>query len=128
MLNFFDLCRKYMYVGWQNANAELSAGMEKWASEMSSSQRREIDPLGLEEEHYLYIHMELCEKDTLMTWLKMNQNLERKTRHARGLEIFRQICFGVKYIHKDKGMVHRDLKPSNIYISQRWALSTFSKH
>jgi len=61
---------------------------------------------------YLYIVMQLCHKETLRDWLRINTSRTR----GEGLDIFRQICVGVEYVHS-MGLVHRDLKPSNIYFS-----------
>lgn len=60
--------------------------------------------------YYLYIQMQLCQP-TLKVWLetKYDQNI--------ALNIFKQIVYGLSYIHS-KNIIHRDLKPSNIFINQ----------
>ena len=61
---------------------------------------------------YMYIVMQLCLKETLRDWLKLNTDREK----TQIYNIFHQICSGVEYVHTQK-LVHRDLKPSNIYFS-----------
>jgi translation initiation factor 2-alpha kinase 3 len=72
------------------------------------------EKLGKKEEpkEFLYIAMELCD-GSLKDWLDTNKIREPKFT----TKIFRQICSGVDYIHK-QCMIHRDLKPDNIYLSQ----------
>ncbi|XP_022098322.1 eukaryotic translation initiation factor 2-alpha kinase 3-like [Acanthaster planci] len=62
---------------------------------------------------YLYIQMQLCQKETLKDWLGAN-TLSRD--RLRLLHIFQQILAAVQYVHSC-GMIHRDLKPSNIFFS-----------
>ena len=62
---------------------------------------------------YLYIAMELCSGGTLQDWLGSNHMRD----YADCIKLFRQICTGIAYIHKEK-LIHRDLKPSNIYLSR----------
>lgn len=62
---------------------------------------------------YLYIVMQLCQKESLRTWLK-NYTGPRNRLHC--LDIFNQICTGVEYVHS-QGVIHRDLKPSNIFFT-----------
>lgn len=62
---------------------------------------------------YLYIQMQLCQKETLKDWL--NQNIENRD-HNRVLHMFQQILGAVSYVHQC-GMIHRDLKPSNIFFA-----------
>jgi len=61
---------------------------------------------------YMYIVMQLCLKDTLRDWLRINSDRKRE----EVISIFSQICGGVEYVHS-QNLVHRDLKPSNIYFS-----------
>lgn len=58
---------------------------------------------------YLYIQMQLCKKQSLKDWLRLN-SLE--TRQQEIVPIFKQIVDGVEYCHL-KGLIHRDLKVSN---------------
>ncbi|XP_071792922.1 eukaryotic translation initiation factor 2-alpha kinase 3-like [Asterias amurensis] len=62
---------------------------------------------------YLYIQMQLCQKETLKDWLGAN-TLSRD--RVKLLHIFQQILGAVEYVHTC-GMIHRDLKPSNIFFS-----------
>lgn len=61
---------------------------------------------------YLYIQMQLCQKNSLKEWLCDNLNRDRDTI----LNIFNQIVQAVEYVHL-QGLIHRDLKPSNIFFS-----------
>ncbi|KAG4065140.1 hypothetical protein HA402_007537 [Bradysia odoriphaga] len=62
---------------------------------------------------YLYIQMQLCKKQSLKDWLKLNS---LDVRQQQIVPIFKQIVEGVEYCHL-KGLIHRDLKPSNIFFS-----------
>lgn len=55
---------------------------------------------------YLYIQMQLCMKQSLKDWLRLN-NLQ--SRQDSIVSIFKQIVDGVEYCHL-KGLIHRDLK------------------
>jgi len=57
--------------------------------------------------------MELCD-GSLDKSLK---NLERKT----ALQYFKQICEGIRVLHKEYKIIHRDLKPGNILIKENVA-------
>lgn len=63
---------------------------------------------------YLYIQMQLCQKETLKDWL--GQNTTESRDRNKILHIFQQILGAVNYVHLC-GMIHRDLKPSNIFFS-----------
>jgi eukaryotic translation initiation factor 2-alpha kinase 3 len=58
---------------------------------------------------YLYIQMQLCRKQSLKDWLRMNNSEMRKTKIV---PIFQQIVDAVEYVHL-KGLIHRDLKVRN---------------
>ncbi|XP_037071129.1 eukaryotic translation initiation factor 2-alpha kinase 3-like [Pollicipes pollicipes] len=62
---------------------------------------------------YLFIQMQLCQKESLKDWLSANCG-PRNTPHV--FAIFRQILNGVEYVHSQQ-LMHRDLKPSNIFFS-----------
>ena len=61
---------------------------------------------------FMYIVMQLCLKETLRDWLRLNTQRNKN----KVFDIFSQICSGVEYVHSHN-LVHRDLKPSNIYFS-----------
>ncbi|XP_028166308.1 eukaryotic translation initiation factor 2-alpha kinase-like isoform X2 [Ostrinia furnacalis] len=63
---------------------------------------------------YLYIQMQLCLRDSLHDWLRLN-----RTPASRGDKVkvlFSQIVSAVEYVHL-AGLIHRDLKPSNIFFA-----------
>merc|ERR1712029_943933 len=62
---------------------------------------------------YLYIVMQLCQKESLRSWLKNNSSGRNK---GHCLSMFNEICSGVEYVHS-QGLIHRDLKPSNIFFA-----------
>ncbi|XP_066152820.1 eukaryotic translation initiation factor 2-alpha kinase [Euwallacea fornicatus] len=66
----------------------------------------------VEPPRYLYIQMQLCQKESLKEWL----NLHQKREYVDVLQIFLQILDAVEYVHLLK-LIHRDLKPSNIFFS-----------
>ena len=61
---------------------------------------------------YLYIQMQLCQKQSLKEWLAGNRHREKSVY----TDIFCQVVDAVKYVH-DQGLIHRDLKPSNVLFS-----------
>ncbi|XP_068248846.1 eukaryotic translation initiation factor 2-alpha kinase-like [Palaemon carinicauda] len=62
---------------------------------------------------FLYIQMELCQKESLKDWLLKNcESREEKIIYS----MFNDIVRAVEYVH-DNQMMHRDLKPSNIFFS-----------
>jgi mitosis inhibitor protein kinase SWE1 len=60
---------------------------------------------------YLFIQMELCQKESLHGWLRGDKRTK-----GMSLNMFREICLGVQYVH-EQGLMHRDLKPANIFLS-----------
>lgn len=54
---------------------------------------------------YLYIQMQLCQKESLKEWLGLNTNRN----YEEMLKIFLQILDAVEYVHLRK-LIHRDLK------------------
>lgn len=69
----------------------------------NSNTRRKTDRM------YLYIQMQLCKKQSLKDWLRLNDS---HTRQRDIVSIFQQIVDGVEYCHL-KGLIHRDLKVGN---------------
>lgn len=57
---------------------------------------------------YLYIQMQLCQKNSLREWLCDNLVRDQKT----VLQMFYEIVQAVEYVHL-QGLIHRDLKVSN---------------
>ncbi len=56
---------------------------------------------------YLYIQMELCQKESLEHWIKNTLKRDR----GKVLDYFHQIVSTVDYLHQS-GLMHRDLKVS----------------
>lgn len=56
---------------------------------------------------YLYIQMQLCQKNSLREWLCDNLDRDQKT----VLQMFYEIVQAVEYVHL-QGLIHRDLKVS----------------
>jgi len=93
---------------WQEQNAS-KVNSEK-SNKKSSEPKAECPK---PPQFYLYIVMQLCQKESLKTWLR-SCTLERN--RTRSLQMFNEICLGVEYVHS-QGLIHRDLKPSNIFFS-----------
>lgn len=60
----------------------------------------------------LFIVMQLY-STTLSQWLDERPQVDS----SQNVQIFRQICKGLQYIHS-RGVIHRDLKPGNIFLSR----------
>ncbi|XP_055374101.1 eukaryotic translation initiation factor 2-alpha kinase [Condylostylus longicornis] len=83
-------------------------------SEYNNSGEKQTPRCGSGNKIYLYIQMQLCQKQSLRDWLR------DRLPEARIPQIhlfFEQIVDAVDYVHQ-KGLIHRDLKPSNIFFSQ----------
>lgn len=52
---------------------------------------------------YLYIVMQLCQKESLRVWLR---NTSETRSRLRSLFMFNEICNGVEYVHS-QGLIHR---------------------
>uniref|UniRef100_UPI00358EA748 eukaryotic translation initiation factor 2-alpha kinase 3 isoform X2 n=1 Tax=Myxine glutinosa TaxID=7769 RepID=UPI00358EA748 len=82
----------------------------------SADQRTDVpSPSSKQPCHYLYIQMQLCQKENLKDWLNSRTQLADRPR-SECLAIFRQIVGTVHFLHTS-GLMHRDLKPSNIFFS-----------
>ncbi|XP_059472098.1 eukaryotic translation initiation factor 2-alpha kinase [Neocloeon triangulifer] len=71
---------------------------------------------------FLYIQMQLCQKESLREWLH-KRNIRaypdeelHDFSHVKSIDFFHQITSAVEYIH-NQNLIHRDLKPSNIFLS-----------
>ncbi|XP_064602611.1 eukaryotic translation initiation factor 2-alpha kinase 3-like [Liolophura sinensis] len=96
-----------------NSDQKLSSAVVSSQSEdLRNSNRNKSKHFGAPR-LYLFIQMQLCQRETLKDWLMAN-TLNRD-RHML-LDIFDQIVTAVQYVH-DCGLMHRDLKPSNIFFS-----------
>lgn len=71
---------------------------------------RQPSPIPSSPPKYLYIQMELCQKDNLADWLLKSDANVRKNKY---LTIFKEIVAAVKYIGS-KGLIYRDLKVNQI--------------
>lgn len=78
----------------------------------ASRQRKAVEQFNTNR-MYLYIQMQLCKKQSLKDWLRLN---DLQTRQRDIVSVFRQIVDGVEYCHL-KGLIHRDLKPGNIFFA-----------
>ncbi len=59
---------------------------------------------------YIYIQMELCQRETLRHWIDLYKHERRERTHI--LNIFEQILQAISYIHSND-LIHRDLKVTN---------------
>ena len=75
-----------------------------WDEQRLISKRRGEEEEKERREHvYLYIVMQLCQKESLKDWLR-SCRVERS--RARSLHMFHEICLGVEYVHS-QGLIHR---------------------
>ncbi|RWS03319.1 uncharacterized protein B4U79_16507 [Dinothrombium tinctorium] len=107
---------RYYYSWFDTLNADeheelnkLCYGIDSY--ECSDSSEKIVDDIICSK--YLFISMELCEKETLKHWLE--NNCGSRSRNII-MNWFRQMTEALQYIHA-KDYIHKDLKPSNIYFS-----------
>lgn len=94
---------------------ESSTHLEKkklWKRPSRKSYSLDMTRRVLEPPIFLYIQMQLCQKESLRDWLLKHQKREKYVI----LDIFKQIVSAVEYVHM-QGLIHRDLKPGNIFFS-----------
>ena len=99
----------------QDSDSSIDLGSDSSSDKESDSEKQEHDPKEKEKEEKecLYIALELCEGGTLEDKLYKSS----ASRPAEPLQILKQMCTGVAFIH-NKGLIHRDLKPDNIFIQE----------
>lgn len=99
---------------FENSNTNLASKSSVNEKEISSikSVSNENKDREISSPVFLYIQMQLCQKESLRDWLLQN----RERNYSSVLNIFSQILDAVEYIHNN-GLIHRDLKPSNIFFS-----------
>ncbi|KAL3289494.1 hypothetical protein HHI36_022915 [Cryptolaemus montrouzieri] len=96
-----------------NSPSEMSHAEKKINWKRPSRKSHSLDmKLPREPPMFLYIQMQLCQKENLKDW--MVKNHDRKKETVVGL--FSQIISAVEYVHL-QGLIHRDLKPGNIFFS-----------
>lgn len=61
---------------------------------------------------FMYIQMQLCQKETLKDWLFKH----KQRKHKQILNIFEQLLRAINYVHSNN-IIHRDIKPSNIFFA-----------
>lgn len=67
-----------------------------------------------EDNHFIYLLMELCSNDTLEKLIHRRKRLSE----VEARFYLKNILEGLRYIH-DKNVVHRDMKPANLVISSK---------
>ncbi|PAA81680.1 hypothetical protein BOX15_Mlig031813g1, partial [Macrostomum lignano] len=98
------------------AGAGRSRRRRKTASNAASSAAlasEQSNPTTHESKLYLYIQMQLCQKESLRDWLRVNTGDRDRVRVR---DVFGQICQAVSFVHQCN-LIHRDLKSSNIFFA-----------
>lgn len=85
---------------------------------VSSSSRHHSSPGGPSLRLYLYIQMQMCQRESLKDWLNGN-TLSRD--RSQCLDFFHQILCAVDYVHQH-GLMHRDLKVGWLHLSCKFRL------
>ncbi|XP_021374591.1 eukaryotic translation initiation factor 2-alpha kinase 3-like [Mizuhopecten yessoensis] len=113
--NNFRLNMPSIGSGRQSPSASTTDIQPSKANNMSekNSQSKTKQSKAPSQKLYLFIQMQLCQRETLKEWLS-DSNKPRNKQDM--LNIFGQIVCAIEYVH-DCGLMHRDLKPSNIFFS-----------
>ena len=69
------------------------------------------------ENNKYYLVMEYCDSNSLSHFIEDYKNQDRLIPERTVLDIFLQICLGLKEVHSHN-IIHRDLKPDNVFISE----------
>ena len=69
------------------------------------------------ENSFYYLVMEYCDSDSLTHFIEDYRNKNKLIPELTILDIFCQICLGLKEIHSHN-IIHRDLKPDNVFLSE----------
>ncbi len=98
------------------ADTEGSVANEGFGCDAATQSKDSLDivfegqdagPTPSQPELYLYIQMELCQKESLEQWIENTLKWDRRT----VMDYFRQIVSAVHHVHQS-GLIHRDLKVS----------------
>ncbi|PAV79401.1 hypothetical protein WR25_20629 isoform B [Diploscapter pachys] len=69
---------------------------------------------------YVFIQMQLCQENTLHSWLTRHTNPEDRPLLKMKLWM-QQLCSAISYIHSMR-LIHRDLKPQNIFFGSNGSM------
>lgn len=65
----------------------------------------------------IYILMDYADGGDLDQLIKYHEKIKKRLSEDEILDIFVQICLGLKYLH-DRKILHRDLKPQNVFLTK----------
>ncbi|KAI8984033.1 kinase-like domain-containing protein [Mycotypha africana] len=96
----------------QLEQARLERELSIWQSLMHPNIVRLIKTIHVPNEHTYYVVNEYCSGGDLLTY---RNSMEVMSEEEMKL-IFRQVCEGVRYLHKERNVCHKDLKLENILL------------